>query len=121
MASNGNVVFTLTSGPGFYWLGASAVDDGTFTFKTDISGTQTTLGSISGLADNETAKRIFTEKSSLIEEGDQFIVHFSGSGGVDSLVFEEISVVPVPATLPLLVGALGGLGFMALRRKQRSA
>ncbi len=80
MASDGSVIFTLTSGPGFYWLGASAVDDGTFTFLVDISGTETTLGSISGLADSETAKLMFTERSSLIEEGDQFIVHFRGSG-----------------------------------------
>ncbi|AXI56175.1 hypothetical protein SuNHUV7_18340 (plasmid) [Pseudoseohaeicola sp. NH-UV-7] len=119
--NSGKIIFELTSGPALTWLGASAVDNGVFTFLTNIDGSETTLGSISGLADRETAKLTFTEKSSLIEVGDQFIIHFSGSGGVDSLVFENISVVPVPASLPLLVGAIGGLGFMARRRKQRAA
>ena len=120
-AGAGSIIFELVSGPALTWLGASAIDDGTFTFSTDIDGTVSELGSISLAGENETSKLVFAQKSSLIEENDKFVIHFSGSGGVDSLVFEEISVVPVPATLPLLVGALGGLGFMARRRKQRSA
>jgi hypothetical protein len=119
--NDGSIVFQLLSGPALTWLGASAIDNGTFTFSTDIDGTVTELGSVSMIGEKETSKLVFAQKSSLIEEGDKFIIHFDGSGAVDSLVFEDISVVPVPATLPLLVGALGGLGFMARRRKQRSA
>lgn len=120
-AGSGSVIFELVSGPALTWLGASAIDDGTFTFSTDIDGTVSELGSIALTGENETSKLVFAQKSSLIEENDKFIIHFSGSGGVDSLVFENISVVPVPASLPLLVGAIGGLGFMARRRKQRAA
>ena len=43
---------------------------------------------------------------------------FSGSGAIDNLRIEPtVAQVPVPASLPLLLGALGGFGYMARRRK----
>lgn len=42
------------------------------------------------------------------------------SGSIDSLVFDDpvTGEVPLPATLPLLLGALGGFGFMVGRRRK---
>ena len=48
-----------------------------------------------------------------IEEGGQAVVTFSSQTSA-------VSAVPVPAALPLLAGALGGLGFMARRKKKTS-
>lgn len=108
----GTITFTLLSGPAFRLLGASAVDDGRFSFSTPVDGL---LGTISLSSDNQTGRTTFGSPSSLIGVGGTFSVAYSGSGGVDSLV---ISAVPIPAALPLLVGALGGLGFVARRRRR---
>lgn len=39
------------------------------------------------------------------------------SSGVDRLIEITAAPVPVPAALPLLISALGGLGFLGMRRK----
>lgn len=49
---------------------------------------------------------------------------FYGNGAADNFYVGPAispSAVPVPAALPLLLGALGGLGIVARRRKQRTA
>jgi hypothetical protein len=38
-----------------------------------------------------------------------------------SLTVSNLAATPIPATLPLLVSALGGLGFVGWRRKQNAA
>ncbi len=116
-ASAGWIKLILDSDTPFYWLGASAVDDGTFDFRTQADGN---LGSIT-LGENETGQLTFGTKSSLIEKGDWIRVRFSGSGGIDALVLESVTPVPVPAALPMLLGALGGLSYMARRRKTRTS
>ena len=110
---SGTITFELLSGTAFRWEGASAIDDATFDFST---GTDGLLGSIAMGADNQTGKTTFS--SSLIEVGDTFTIAYSGSGAIDSLI---LAPVPVPAALPLLIGALGGLGVASRRRARKTA
>jgi hypothetical protein len=41
--------------------------------------------------------------------------------GLDTVALNSVSAVPLPASLPLLVSALGGLGFLGWRRRQHAA
>jgi hypothetical protein len=43
-----------------------------------------------------------------------------GEVAFDSIKIEALSPVPLPAALPLLVAAFGGLGFVARRRRASS-
>jgi hypothetical protein len=58
-----------------------------------------------------------------MESAKSALVMFNDLGGDkdydDMVVRVQVSPVPVPAALPLLVTALGGLGFMAKRRKAK--
>lgn len=107
-AGGGDIFLTLVDGPSFRWLGASAVDDGMFEFL-DADGSS--LGSIFLTGEGETGMTTFL--SSVIGIGDTITLRYSGSGGIDSLVFGS---VPIPASLPLFLAALFGLGFLARRR-----
>ncbi|GFE48850.1 hypothetical protein So717_06030 [Roseobacter cerasinus] len=124
-ANSGTITFTLLAGSALSWVGASAVDDGRFTFSTRTGGTNTVLGVISGLDDNETEQLTFDALSPLISLNDSFSIFFEGSGAVDSFVFETVdentpAAVPVPAALPLMLAGLGGLGLLARRRRARA-
>lgn len=114
-ANGGSITFTLLSGP-LSFVGASAIDDGTFTFGTSLDGD---LASLS-LGENETGSETFA--SSELGIGDSFFITYSGSGAVDALVFDDgVSVVPVPAALPLMLGGMAAFGLVARRRKQRAS
>ena len=112
-ATGGTITFTLLAGSSFIWEGASAVDDGIFGFSTVSDGN---LGNIILTGERETGITSFF--SSKINVGDSFTVSYSGSGGIDSLV---LTAVPVPAALPLMFGAIGGLAFVSRRRKTKQA
>ena len=47
----------------------------------------------------------------------KLVVDLSGSGAIDDLVY-DVSEVPVPAALPLLLSGLAGLGFAARRKRK---
>ena len=49
-----------------------------------------------------------------------FVTSFAVSGSTGGAAVPPSTVVPVPASLPLLAFGIGGLGYMA-RRKRRSA
>lgn len=52
--------------------------------------------------------------------GTVFKFTFEGSGAIDNLVFNtpsDSTVVPVPASLPLLLGAMGMIGWVGRRRR----
>ncbi len=49
----------------------------------------------------------------------QAVITLGGSGAIDSLTF-EISEVPVPAALPLMLTALGFGGYISRRRKTKN-
>lgn len=116
-AISGNIVLTFNSGTAFRFTEVSAVDDGTFTFFGATGGmAEVLLGSIMIAGDNQTGKTSFL--SEIFNIGDMIRIHYSGSGGVDSLV---LSPVPIPAAFPLLAGGLGLLGLMGWRRKRNAA
>ncbi len=100
-----------------------------------------TVGGVSWLLDSEGSFSItfnaYDSSGSLLETfaatGDGVVVGFSSSGisridalqptddwgwGLAKLTFDpDISAVPIPASLPLLIGAIGGLGLLRRRRK----
>ncbi|MBW4709704.1 VPLPA-CTERM sorting domain-containing protein [Roseobacter sp. YSTF-M11] len=116
-ATSGFILFTLLSDTPFYWVGASAVDDGTFTFRTSaFDGGTSNIGSIT-LGENETGSTTF--RSGLISQGDWLRFRYSGSGGIDALVFETPMPVPVPAALPLMLVGMGAFGLAARHRKNK--
>lgn len=50
----------------------------------------------------------------------RFVITLTGSGAIDDLMF-EVTEVPVPAALPLLLSGLAGLSFASRRRKAKTA
>jgi hypothetical protein len=110
-ATSGTITFTLQVGKAFRLIGFSAIDDGTFSMSTVADGT---LVAPLGLNENQIGQRIFSTPSSIIRVGDSFTFNYSGSGAFDSVI---LSAVPVPAALPLMLVALGGLGVTSRRRR----
>lgn len=108
-ATKGQIVLTLADGPAFRWVGAAAVDEQPITFSTLADGQ---LGVIDNAGNGDVDQVLF--QSSVINKNDSLIIDFAGSGGVDNL---QLAAVPVPAALPLLLGALGGMGWVARRRR----
>ncbi|SFI63818.1 VPLPA-CTERM sorting domain-containing protein [Celeribacter neptunius] len=97
--------------------------DGVLAFST----TFTAFGS--GFGDNPTADSAWTSASYssgeyLLAAGDYSItVQGDGAGGLPAGFYtrlDSVSAVPLPAAAPLLLAALGGLGF-ARRRKNKAA
>ena len=124
----GDITLTVAATPddqAFRFVGASAIDNATFTFYADQSGDgidllllgMITIGPEGDVAGG-TASTTFAIDSGFLQVGDAIVIDFSGSGAVDSLV---LAPVPIPAALPLLLSALAGLGLTArFRRKQVS-
>ena len=58
-----------------------------------------------------------------VESSTSVLALFNDGGGDadfdDMIVRIQVSAVPVPAALPLLLGGLAGIGFLARRRSQR--
>lgn len=106
LSLNGSITLTLTSGPAFHFKGSSFIDDGTFSVSSSVNGF---LASMTLLNDNQTG-RISGFASGLITVGESITITFSGSGGADSLI---LTPIPLPAGLPLLLTACGGLGLLA--------
>ncbi|EKE44796.1 hypothetical protein OCGS_1179 [Oceaniovalibus guishaninsula JLT2003] len=107
-AAAGTITFTLLDGPALLLSGASAVDDGIFGV---VAGGKT-LGSANIAKDRQTATIAFDPFQ--INRGESFTLTYSGSGGFDAL---QVAAVPLPAALPMLLAAMGGLGWAARRRK----
>jgi hypothetical protein len=107
-AQEGTITFTVLSGKAFRLKGFSAVDNGTFRMSTAADGL---LGTIRNTAENQTGAARFS--SSWLRVGDSFKVQNVNSGGTDSFILAQ---VPVPAALPVLVGGLGLLAWVARRR-----
>ncbi|WP_299854967.1 VPLPA-CTERM sorting domain-containing protein [uncultured Roseobacter sp.] len=122
--SAGTITLTLTAGPAFRFIGASVIDDTTFTFFDQLAGelSASLLGSISigpeGNLAGGTGQITFAQPSRIIGIGDSIVLGYGGSGGIDSL---QLAAVPVPAALPLMLAGLGGLGLVARRRKTRAS
>jgi len=112
-ASGGDIILESTGGnQPFRFVGASAIDDGTFTFFSRIGTDVTQLAQIMLDDENETGSASFT--SGLIAPGDAIIIRYSGSGGIDSLV---VQAVPLPAAAWLFLSGLAGLfGVKRFRR-----
>ena len=49
--------------------------------------------------------------------GDELFVSFSASGAIGEFEVASVAAVPVPASLPLLVGGFGMMAYMRRRRK----
>ncbi|MEM8775345.1 MAG: VPLPA-CTERM sorting domain-containing protein [Pseudomonadota bacterium] len=107
--SGGTITFTLTSGPVFEVLGFSAIDDGTF----ELSVGGGSAGTIINLNDNEVGS-ILGSPSPLTNS---FTIDYLGSGAVDSIVLNIPNVIPLPASLPMILVGLGGLGWVARRKR----
>lgn len=58
--------------------------------------------------DNQWARTFFG-----VEGVARIVINMGGSGAIDNI---DVTVVPVPAALPLFLTALGGLGFMRKRK-----
>lgn len=110
--NGGLFILTLTSGPAFNFIGASAIDDTSYDFGTRIGGTDQYYASLD--LDNNSETGIVSFMSGLVEVGDSILVRSYGSGGFDSLVLDP-APVPVPAGLPLMLAGLGA--FAWVRRK----
>jgi hypothetical protein len=110
---HGSITFTLLSGPAFRLMSFAAIDDGRFS----ISAGGSVLGELRPGADNAILSMALLG-SPLIQVGESFKVTFRGSGGIDAI---GVAPIPVPATLPLLLAGLAGLGVMARRRRQAAA
>lgn len=113
-ADGGEIFLTLVSGTPFRLTGFSAVDDEEMFSAIDTDGS-TVLATVGGGVDGGTEAA--TTFSSVVGIGDTISFRFGGSGGIDSLLLEEVTPVPVPATLPLALGAFGALGLLARRRR----
>ena len=116
-ALGGNIFVTFLGGANMIeFSGFSAVDDGIFTVFFD----DTQLGQIVNTGEGEANRTTFTPVT--LNPFDTLRFNFSGSGGIDSLVFEIPETdtdVPAPAALSLLGVGLGLAGFA--RRKHRRA
>ncbi|MEM6308721.1 MAG: VPLPA-CTERM sorting domain-containing protein [Pseudomonadota bacterium] len=110
--NGGLFILTLTSGPAFNFVGASAIDDTSFDFGTIIDGVSQDYASIDLSANSETDMVTFL--SDTVEIGDSIFVRSYGSGGFDSLVLSPVPV-PLPAGLPLMLAGVGAFAWM--RRK----
>ena len=121
----GTITLTFEDGTPFRFTGASIIDDETITIYSVIGGAMIELasetigieGDVGGTALLNAANGNFIE-SGIFQVGDSIVIDFSGSGGIDSLV---LAPVPLPAALPLLLSALGGLGLTARLRRKREA
>lgn len=111
-ASGGDIIMTLVSGTPFRLTSFSFVDDEEMFSVLDKDGT--VLGTVGNGVDGGTDQ--LSVMSSLIGVGDTITLRFGGSGGVDSLV---LAPIPLPAALPMAMGAFGALAWFG-RRRQKS-
>lgn len=108
-AEGGTITLTVTAAPNdFFFKGFSAIDDTTFTAATNKDGV---LGTINLENNNDTGRVTF--RSSLLGAGDQIILTYEGSGGIDSL---QLTAVPIPAAAWLFGSALAGMMGIGYRR-----
>ena len=115
---------TLKSDVTLLWESISVIDDGMYEFLINISGIETNLGEVTLASNSETA-RVNVNAPLAMKMDDFIVIDFTrpgsssggDSGGVDSLVFNVVPAVPVPASLPLLAGGIGLMAFMRRRRK----
>ena len=112
---------TLLSDVTLILTSLSVIDDGRYDVLTEIDGNLSSILGTATLGKNSETALIDGFTSDKIRIGDSVIVDFTrpnksngDSGGIDSLTF---NVVPVPASLPLLVGGFGLMAFMRRRRK----
>jgi len=118
-ARTNSIVLTLLSDITLEWTGASAVDDGFYRFL--FGGSE--LGTIDIASDNQTGSVVFGT-TALLQQNDSITVLFErsatnsrgASGAVDNFTF-NVPAVPIPASLPLLMGGFGLMAFMRRRRK----
>ncbi|WP_411891017.1 VPLPA-CTERM sorting domain-containing protein [Yoonia sp. SDW83-1] len=109
---NGGII-TFVFSQAITFLGFDFLDDETVR-ASDNNGNLTRVGRPTGSAfDN------YHTSSGLLNWANVTQLTFDfgrNSGAIDNLRY-EVSQIPVPASLPLMLAALGGLGFMARRRK----
>ncbi len=113
-AVNGGAITFLFDNPValtalFILDGADNSPNGATVFLDDIF-----FGNGFGGGDNE-FQRISFDAGTVVNS---FTVDFAGSGAIGRF---GATVVPVPAALPLMLTAFGALGFLAHRRKSRTA
>ncbi|WP_299733201.1 VPLPA-CTERM sorting domain-containing protein [uncultured Tateyamaria sp.] len=123
-ANTSFLTLTLLTDITLEWTGASALDDGfyLFNFGAQLLGT---VDNGNGSAFDNTTGSVDFASTALLTQNDTITVFFQrsatdtrgASGAVDNFRFNVVPAVPVPASLPLLVGGFGLMAFMHRRRK----
>jgi hypothetical protein len=88
-------------------------------FETAAPPARPPLASLAGLPDTATGLMALLGGAPLIARGSFRLLGF---GTVDfDIAFTPVAATPIPATLPLFVSALGGIGLVGWRRRARGA
>lgn len=95
-------------------------DDATITVSTS-GRAETFAGSVATPPNENQGNRVFGEfdiANGIFNNVRDLTFTFSGSGAIDDL---EVSPVPLPAALTLMLAGLGGLGAVGSRRRRKTA
>jgi hypothetical protein len=101
-------------------LGGFGGNSKNFTAQVDMQSTPTTLLSINGGPDiPDFAHYVYQFVATATATEIGFIFRDDPSfWDLDNVSVTQVAATPIPATLPLMISALGGLGFVMHRRKK---